>query len=337
MKYIVCESPGNFKIKEKAPPQRKKGEILLKINKVGICGTDLHAYQGNQAFFSYPRILGHELAAEVLDFDEDNLRFKKGDKVIVMPYLSCGHCISCRDDKSNCCAKIQVLGVHIDGGMQEIISVPAEILLEAGKLSDEEIAIVEPLAIGAHAIRRAEIKKDEYIFVIGCGPIGIGIMKIGQIMGARVIAMDVNIDRLQYVSERIGVEHVVNLKIDPLETIKTITNGDLVPVVFDATGNKLALESGITYMAHGGKYVLVGLSKGDLTFNHPIIHSKEASILCSRNASPQDFLTAKSVLESGRFPTSSYVTHYVKANEMIDYFDKWLDPSSGVIKAMVDF
>jgi len=203
MKYIVCEKPGDFLVKEKTIPVRKKNEALLRVNKVGICGTDLHAYSGNQAFFKYPRILGHELATEVLEIAENSKGIKAGDKVVVMPYLSCGKCIACRNNKKNCCTNIKVLGVHTDGGMQEQITVPVNVLLLTNHLSDKEMAIVEPLAIGAHAIRRAAIKKDEFVVVVGCGPIGIGIMKLAQIEGAKIIALDMNETRLQYAKKKL--------------------------------------------------------------------------------------------------------------------------------------
>lgn len=182
MKYIVCEEPGRFELKEKPAPVRKPGEALLKITKVGICGTDLHAYAGNQAFFTYPpRILGHELAAEVVEIDDNAQHLKSGDKVVIMPYLSCGKCVACRAGKTNCCTNIAVLGVHTDGGMQQQITVPQDILLPANNLSDSEIAIVECLGIGAHAIRRAQIRPKENVVVVGgCGPIGIGIMKFAR-------------------------------------------------------------------------------------------------------------------------------------------------------------
>ncbi|MEM1123240.1 MAG: alcohol dehydrogenase catalytic domain-containing protein, partial [Bacteroidota bacterium] len=195
MKYIVCEKPGQFILKEKEMPQRKAGEAILKIKQVGICGTDLHAYGGNQAFFTYPRILGHELAAEVAEIGDNKQGLSVGDKVIIMPYVSCGKCIACRNGKPNCCTNIRVLGVHSDGGMQEYFAVPTNILIPAGNLSLSEIALVEPLAIGAHAIRRANVQRGENIVVVGCGPIGIGLMKLAQMDGARVIALDVNEDR----------------------------------------------------------------------------------------------------------------------------------------------
>ncbi len=335
MKYIVCEEPGNFQLKEKEPPIRKPGEALLKINSVGICGTDLHAFSGNQPFFTYPRILGHELAAQVLEIEDNSKGIKVGDKVVVMPYLSCGHCIACRNGKTNCCTQIQVLGIHTDGGMQEQITVPISILLPANNLTDHQMAIVEPLAIGAHAIKRAQLTKGEAIVVVGCGPIGIGIMKLAQLEGAKVIAVDMNEDRLHYAKEKIGVDYIVNANNDAIKQISEITKGDLATVVFDATGHKGALELGPSYMAHGGRYVLVGLSKGELTFKHPDIHAKETTLLCSRNATVADFEYVISMI--AQFPTESFITHSVHFSEMKEHFNNWLDPATGVIKATVEF
>jgi 2-desacetyl-2-hydroxyethyl bacteriochlorophyllide A dehydrogenase len=337
MHYIVCQKPRSLEIKKKPAPEHKTGEALLKIKQVGICGTDLHAYEGTQAFFTYPRILGHELAAEIVEIGPNVQELEAGDSVIVMPYVSCGKCIACRKGKTNCCVNISVLGVHSDGGMQEMISLPTNILIPAGDLSFSEIALVEPLAIGAHALRRASLEAGETIVVVGCGPIGIGIMKQAQITGAKVIALDTNELRLKYAKEKIGVDAVVNALEDPFERISDITNGDLASAVFDATGNKSALESGIEYMAHGGRYILVGLSKEALTFNHPAIHSKETTLLCSRNATYEDFYTVKNTLESGWFPSESFITHRVHISEMIDHFDAWLQPETGVIKALIQF
>ena len=337
MKYIVCEKPGEFILKEKNPPEKVKGEALLRVKKVGICGTDIHAYGGNQAFFTYPRILGHELATEVIEIEDNKKGLKKGDKVVVMPYISCGKCVACRQGKTNCCTNISVLGIHTDGGMQETISVPIDLLIPAKKLNDYQMAVVEPLAIGAHAIRRANLKRGETIVVVGCGPIGIGILKLAQIAGAKVIAVDMNQGRLDYAKEKIGVDHIVKGGNKAVEQIKNITEGDMCAVVFDATGHKGALESGPNYMSHGGRYVLVGLSKGELTFLHPAIHAKESTILCSRNATLEDFEQVISILEEGQFPIDSFVTHNVPYTEMIANFDHWVDPKNGVIKAMVDF
>ena len=199
------------------------------------------------------------------------------------------------------------------------------------------MTIVEPLAIGAHAIRRSYLNPKETVVVMGCGPIGIGIMKLAQIKGAKVIAMDIDQGRLDYAKEKIGVDHVVLVGEHTEEKIAAFTNGDMANVVFDATGNRKALESGINYMAHGGRYVLVGLSKGDLLFSHPGIHAKETTLMCSRNATNEDFQLVIDILKIGKFPTSSFITHNVDFSEMINHFDTWLDPANGVIKATVNF
>lgn len=336
MKYIVCEKPGNFTLKEKAAPRRKPHEALLRIRRVGICGTDLHAYAGNQPFFRYPRILGHELAAEVLDIGENEQGLRAGSRVIVVPYLSCGQCVACRNGKTNCCAAIEVLGVHADGGLQEQVAVPTHLLIPAEGLSLDEIAVAEPLAIGAHALRRAAVQAGEWVVVVGCGPIGIGLMKLALLEGARVIALDVNDQRLAFAREKIGVNHALRANDAPLERIREITQGGLATAVFDATGNKAALEAGVQYMAHGGRYVLVGLSKGELAFSHPAIHSKETTLMCSRNATFGDFFKVRDILSSGRFPVESYITHRVAFAEMIRHFESWLRPENGVMKAMVE-
>ena len=319
MKYIVCEEPNKFILKDKEIPIKENNQALIKIHRVGICGTDLHAYSGNQAFFTYPRILGHELASEVLEISENDKGIKAGDKVVVMPYISCGKCISCRNGKTNCCKNISVLGVHSDGGMQEQITVPASILLKVNNLSDNEMAILEPLAIGAHAIRRAVIKKGETVAVVGAGPIGISIMKLAQIAGAKVIAINMNEERLKYAKEKIGVDFIVKAGENAADDIFKITNGDLCTAVFDASGNKYALEACPNYMSHGGRFVLVGLSKGELTYNHPKVHAKEMTLMCSRNATTEDFEHVINVLD--QFPTDSFITQSVPFTEIIEIFD----------------
>lgn len=335
MKYIVCEAPGRLVRKERAAPTCGEGEALLRVEAIGICGTDLHAYAGNQAYFNYPRILGHELAATVLEVAPGVSQVKPGDKVAVMPYQHCGHCIACRMGKTNCCTKMQVLGVHIDGGMQETIAVAANLLLPVNDLGFRQIALIEPLAIGAHALRRAAVEAGEKVVVMGCGPIGLGLMKLAKLQGAEVVAIDTVEERLRFAKEKIGVDHIAHAGQNPVEAVAQFTDGDLATAVFDATGNRRALESGPDYMSNGGRYVLVGLSNGELCFRHPAIHAKEISLLCSRNATLQDFQQVIGLLQAGLFPCDDYVTHTVAFDEMIGQFDAWLDPANGVIKAMV--
>tara|TARA_B100000575_G_scaffold35927_1_gene24250 strand:- start:262 stop:1269 length:1008 start_codon:yes stop_codon:yes gene_type:complete len=335
MKYIVCEKPGILSLKDKEAPIRLENQALLKVNKVGICGTDLHAYSGNQAYFTYPKILGHELSCTVLEIDENQKNISVGENVIVIPYLSCKKCIACRNGKENCCINLKVLGVHVDGGMQEKIIVPIDILLPAKNLTYNQMAIIEPLSIGAHAIKRANVTSGGFVAVIGCGPIGIGIMKLLQIAGVRVIAIDINEQRLKYVEEKIGVDYVVKAGTNSVDSVLKITDGDLCSTVFDATGNKSALESGHNYMSHGGSFILVGLSKGDISYAHPSIHAKEITLKCSRNATKDDFKYVMSIIQ--KFPTESFITHEVSFNDMISNFENWIDLDSVVIKAIVNF
>jgi 2-desacetyl-2-hydroxyethyl bacteriochlorophyllide A dehydrogenase len=334
MRYIVCEKPNHFSISEKEQPVFTKGNALLKVKRVGICGTDLHAYKGNQPFFSYPRILGHELATEVLEIEQNELGLKPGDKVVIMPYVNCQECVSCKAGKSNCCKNIKVFGVHVDGGMQEVISLPSRLLLPANDLSLEEIAIVEPLAIGAHALRRAATKKGDTIVVMGCGPIGIGIIQLAKYIGATVIAIDINDHRLNLVKEKFAADYIVNGLQSPLEKITEFTNGNLANAVFDATGSKRAIESGTDYMRHGGNFVLVGLFKGELAFQHPSIHAKETTLLCSRNATLEDFDFVIRVLHEGKFNTEAYITKKVAFEKILSDFDNWASPDSKEIKVV---
>ncbi|NRB48472.1 MAG: zinc-binding alcohol dehydrogenase family protein [Saprospiraceae bacterium] len=337
MKYIVCEEPGQFLIKEKSEPTLAGKQVLIQMKRIGICGTDLHAFQGNQPFFEYPRILGHELAGSVLRVGPEVTAFKAGDRVGIMPYISCGVCIACRRGKPNCCTSIQVLGVHSDGGMQERIVLSEDLLLSANHLEWAEIAILEPLAISAHAIRRSQLTDKDTVVVMGCGPIGIGVMAFAKMEGARVIALDVQDSRLEFVQKNLGISDTVNvLQGNAQAQIEAMTDGDMAQVVFDATGNKRALESGVDYMSHGGKFVLVGLYKGELNYRHPAIHAKETTLLCSRNATRQDFDYVMDKLNQKKFPVNSFVTHTVPFLDMPQHFEDWLKPETGVIKAMLE-
>src|SRR4030095_3917974 len=205
MKTLVCTEPGKLEYAKAIKPQLKKGHAIIKIKRIGICGTDLHAFEGTQPFFTYPRILGHELAGELIEYDNAP-GFELGESVSFIPYFNCFNCIACRNGKPNCCTRLQVCGVHINGGMAEYLSVPSTSLLHGNGLGFDELALVEPLAIGAHGIRRAQIQQGEFVLVIGAGPIGLGTMEFARIAGANVIALDINEKRLQFCKERIAVK-----------------------------------------------------------------------------------------------------------------------------------
>lgn len=335
MKTLVCTTPGHFAYEEIDKPVVLPGNTLLKIRKIGICGTDLHAFEGTQPFFNYPRILGHELAGEIVSTDDAS--FQIGEAVTFVPYFNCGKCIACRSGKPNCCTSIRVSGVHIDGGMAEYISIPSYSLVHGDGLSFDELALVEPLAIGAHGIRRAGIQPGETVLVIGAGPIGLGTMEFARIAGGNVIALDINDARLEFCRERLKVGHTVNpLNENVSERLAEITDGDMPSVVIDATGNLKAINGAFAYLAHGGRYVLIGLQKGEISFSHPEFHKREATLMSSRNATRQDFEHVISSMKKGQVDPTTYITHRVKFGEVAAHFESWLDPANGVIKAMVE-
>lgn len=335
MKTLTCTTPGTFEYSETDKPQLQKGQAIIKIKRIGICGTDLHAFEGTQPFFNYPRVLGHELAGELVEVD-GNDDFKVGEKVTFIPYFNCGECIACRMNKPNCCVKMQVCGVHVDGGMREYLSVPSKTLLHGENLSYDELALVEPLAIGAHGVRRADIQPGEFVLVIGAGPIGLGTMEFARIAEAKVIALDINDGRLAFCKHKLKVDYVVNaLTDDVLAQLSEITNGDMPTVVIDATGNQKAINNAINYLAHGARFVLIGLQKGDLIFNHPEFHKREATLMSSRNATIEDFEHVIKSMKAGLVNPTNYITHKVDFDEVKDEFANWLDPKNGVIKAMV--
>ncbi len=333
MKVLVCTEPGKLSYTTKEMPQLQAGNTLLKIKRIGICGTDLHAFDGTQPYFTYPRILGHELAAEVVAGNGD---FKAGDLVTVIPYINCGKCLACRSGKTNCCSAIQVLGVHTDGGMAEYIQVPTRLLLHSQGLSLDELALVEPLAIGAHGVRRAAVKNNEYVLVIGAGPIGLGAMEFARIAGGKVIALDINPQRLNFCKDKLKVGHTINaLTDDVMARLQEITGGDMPTVVIDATGSQKAINNAFQYMAHGARFVLIGLQKSEISFSHPEFHKREATLMSSRNATREDFDLVISSMKNKLVDPANYITHRVNFDEVATAFKSWLDPANGVIKCMV--
>jgi len=325
MRTIVCEQPGQLVLKETLVPEERPGYSILRIRKIGICGTDLHAFEGTQPYFSYPRILGHELAGEIVQTDDKT--FTNSENVTILPYFSCGYCVACLAGKPNCCVRIQVCGVHTDGGMREYFSVPTSSLIHSNGLSAEQLALIEPLAIGAHGIKRAAVAENEYVLLIGAGPIGLGTMEFARIAGARLIVMDVNEQRLQFCRSTLGIIHTINpLKDNALESMKEITKGDMANVVIDATGNLKAINNGFQFIAHGGRYVLIGLQKGDISFSHPEFHKREATLMSSRNALKSDFEYVINTIKEGSINPLQFITDRINFDQLTTQFEPLLTP-----------
>lgn len=336
MRTLACTTPGTLEYAEAEKPVLKPNHAIIKIKRIGICGTDLHAFEGTQPYFTYPRILGHELAGELVEADNAS-GFQPGEMVTFIPYFYCGECIACRSGKPNCCTDIKVCGVHIDGGMAEYLQVPSYSLVHGEGLSADELALVEPLAIGAHGVRRANVQPGEFVLVIGAGPIGLGIMEFARIAGANVIAMDINEQRLAFCKERLNVHAVINAANQDVHAeLKRITNNDYPTVVIDATGSLKAINNGFSYLAHGGRYVLVGLQKEEISISHPEFHKREATLMSSRNATRADFEHVIASMKKGLVNPLNYITHRVQFDEVKKEFASWLNSANGVIKAMVN-
>ncbi len=335
MKTLICTTPGSFEYRKGEKPLLQKNSAIIRIKNVGICGTDLHAFEGTQPFFTYPRILGHELSGELVEADGAS-DFQPGESVSFIPYFNCGHCIACRSGKPNCCTSLNVFGVHIDGGMSEYIQVPSNKLLHGENLAYEELALVEPLAIGAHAVRRAAIEENEFVVIIGAGPIGLATTVFARISGGNVIIIDVNENRLRFCQEHLQIQHIINASSeDAVGRVKEITNGDFATVVIDATGSLKAINGGLSYLAHGGRYVLVGLQKENFSFSHPEFHKREATLMSSRNALRADFESVIACIKNGVVNPQSFITHRAAFEEVKNQFADWLNPANGVIKVMV--
>jgi 2-desacetyl-2-hydroxyethyl bacteriochlorophyllide A dehydrogenase len=341
MKTLTMEEPGRLALSETPEPGAPgPGEALVRVRRVGICGTDLHAYRGRQPFFTYPRILGHELGIEVVAVGENEKGIAPGDHCAVEPYLNCETCIACRRGKPNCCATLKVLGVHTDGGMRDLITVPVAKLHPSKSLTLEQLALVETLGIGAHAVTRADIEPGETALVIGTGPIGLSVIPFLKAAGAgRVIVRDLNPDRLRFCQQAFGVADTLA---DPeadatLATLREWTDGDLPTVVFDATGNPQSMQEAFRYVAPGGRLIFVGLFQGDVTFHDPDFHRKEMTLLATRNSTPADFTRILGLMESGAIDTTPWITHRIPAADLPATFPDLLRPETGVLKAVVEF
>jgi len=338
MKTIVLEKPGDFQLTERpnlgSPPP---GDALVRIRRVGVCGSDIHAYKGNQPFFTYPRVVGHELGVEIAAVGPNERGLAVGDRCAVEPYLHCGRCIACRRGKTNCCVALQVLGVHADGGMREFMTVPVAKLHRSRSLSLDQLALVEMLTIGAHAVRRAQLEPGENVLVIGAGPIGLSTIAFAQLVGARVSVLEISAWRREFCRQHLTVDRCLDGQGDTGKQLQELLSGDLPTTVFDATGSAKSMMQAVQYVANGGKLVYVSLVQADLTFTDPELHRRELTLLRSRNALAADFVWAMQMVEDGRVHLGPWITHRASADTMVAEFPSWLNPDRGVVKAVVEF
>jgi 2-desacetyl-2-hydroxyethyl bacteriochlorophyllide A dehydrogenase len=341
MKAISLDQPQKFRLVDIAEPAAPGPcEALVRVHRVGICGTDFGGYMGKMPFFSYPRIPGHELGVEVIAVGAGVANVAVGDHCSVEPYLNCQKCYSCRRGHTNCCETNQTLGVMCDGGLAERYLLPARKLHVSRKLTFDQLALVETLAIGCHAVNRGNPRAGEHVLVIGAGPIGLSAVEFAKLSGARTIVMDMNAGRLAFVREKMGVPDTILLTPEgeeaAIEQLRALTNGQMADVVIDATGSNKSMAGALAFCAFVGRLVYVGITQQEVSFLHaPIMHRREISIMASRNALPGDFTRIISLIEEGNIDTMPWITHHSGFEEMIEVFPAWLKPETGVIKAVV--
>ncbi len=338
MKALQLVEPKHWKLIDiQEPPAPAAGEAVVRVHEVGICGTDYSGYLGKMPFYSYPRIPGHELGVEVVAVGEGVNNVQPGDRCSVEPYINCQQCYSCRSGHTNCCEHHQTLGVHCDGGMRPMFTLPARKLHISRKLSFEQLALVETLAIGCHAVERGAPKPGEIVLVIGAGPIGLSVVEFAKLSGARTVVMDTNERRLEFVRDSMKVPDTLLSK-DVEENVKAleaIGGGTLPQVVIDATGSHHSMSAALRYLSFAGRLVYVGVTSEELHFGHPLMHRRELSLLASRNALSTDFSRIIQLIEDGKIDTNPWITHRAPLEEVQERFADWLNPANGVLKAVV--
>ena len=331
MLTVLCEAPGKLVSEQRPRPLRQPGEVLLRVRRVGVCGTDLHIFTGNQPYLAYPRVMGHELSGVVEEADPES-GLAPGDAAYVMPYLSCGRCIACRQGKTNCCTSIQVLGVHRDGAMTELLAVPAPFVHKAEGITLDQAAMLEFLAIGAHAVRRTEIKPGQRVLIVGSGPIGLGTAYFAKIAGGDVTAIDAAPDKVE-LTKALGFR---TFSVSELESVEfTAIKQTGFDAVLDATGSIRAMNASLFHTRSGGSYTLVGVIKGDLVWPDSEVHRRELTIRGSRNATKADFDHVMDSIRRGLVPTDRLATHATDMDKVIDDLPRWVHARDGLIKAII--
>jgi alcohol dehydrogenase len=339
MKTIRFESPKVVNLVDTSPPPPPGlGEVQVRTWRMGVCGTDIGGYLGKFPFFSYPRIPGHELGVEVVAVGEGVQNVQVGDRCAVEPYMNCGSCFACRHGSGNCCVRLEVIGVMCDGGLRERFNIRADKLHASSRLSYEQLALVETLAIGCHAVDRGVAKPGEATLVIGAGPIGLSVIEFARLRGARLAVMDLSQDRLDFCKRVYGIDCGI-LPLDDgseLDAVKAFTNSDGFPLVFDATGHPGSMVGALKYLAPTGRLVYVGITAQPLMFMQATLHKPEVTLLASRNALPKDFPFIIDLIENGKIDTTPWITRRLPFEYVPTAFAELAVPQPGMIKTIID-
>ena len=341
MKAIQFTAPREARLVDWAPEESPSaGEALVRTHRMGVCGTDISSFLGKFPFFEFPRIPGHELGVEVIAIADDVSNVRVGDRCALEPYVNDPETPTSKRGMTNCCTSLQVLGVHCDGGLQTgTYAVPARLLHVGNELPYEQLALIEPLAIGYHAVERGAPQPGQTAIVIGAGPIGLACMEFLKLHDIQLIAMDIDERRLEFCREHLQIEHTVAVEQDGshLKEIESLTDGQLADLVFDATGSARSMSTCFDFAGFGGTVVYVGVATEELQFAHaPIIHRRELTIRASRNALSKDFSEIIDILTAGKIDLAPWMTHRINIQDVPEEFAKVIQPESGTIKAIID-
>lgn len=340
MRALQLAAPKTWKFVDiPTPGEPGPDEAVVRVHRMGVCGTDIGCYLGKFPYFAFPRIPGHELGVEVLKIGANVKHLKVGERCCVEPYLNCGKCYACVRGFTNCCEHNQTFGVMCDGGLTDQVTLPARKLHPVGNLSFEQAALVETLAIGCHAVDRGAPKKGESVLIIGAGPIGLSALEFVKLSGARPIVADITESRLRFVRETMGVRDTVQFQGNESDeqAVANLTDGHFADLVIDATGNHISMVRAMNFAAFAGRVVYVGITQGKLEMPHaPVLHRRELTLLASRNARSSDFARIVQHIQNGEINTQPWITHQAGFSAVPDVFDKWIDPATGVIKAMIE-
>lgn len=315
--YAVClQKPGAINLQEVPAAMRRPGEILIAVRSVGVCGSDIGAYRGTNPLVSYPRIIGHEIAGEVVEVEVTEPEFVVGDRVVLEPYKFCGECYPCSIGRTNCCERLNVLGVHVDGGMAEYISHPRHLLHKApAGVPWELLPLAEPLVVSMQAVSRPRTKAGEHVVITGAGPIGLLAAQYVRVLGAIPIVLDPVAERLA-LAQRLGVEHVVNpTAADAVAAISRITNGRMAEVVIEASGAEGAIRGSFDYVAYAGRISLVGWPKHEISLPTALITNKELDLVGSRNSAGL-FMQSLALIASQQINVAELVSLTVSAQAL---------------------
>jgi len=338
MRAFVISEPGKSTVIEKEQPSPATGEVLLQVRRVGFCGTDLSTFRGVNPLVSYPRVPGHEVGATIVELGAGvPERFSIGQDVLVMPYSACGKCSACLCGRTNCCQNNQTLGVQREGAMAEFVTSPYEKLLASPKLSLRELALVEPITIGFHAIARGRVTGDDTVCELGCGAIGLGAIAGASARGARVVAVDVDDQKLA-LAVKCGAAIGVNSSTESLhDRLQELTEGRGPDVVVEAVGLPQTFQAAVMEVAFAGRVVYIGYAKAPVEYETKYFVMKELDILGSRNALPEDFEDVIQFLESGKFPVDEVISHTTQLDQAGELLAQWSEHPADFTKIQVQF